>query len=209
MSKADWVKLSPFLCYCRFQVSDDFHFTVAPFDELNATEQAMVRETAVRVGLTAGATLLSPTVVPQHLWLLSVGHVQQDEDARSLLLGAGETLGWRALLTERCHAMATALDAVQAWQLPKATVLSLLASNARFSARVFAGMSRQLVEEEDVNHNRELLALMLVRVRDIPIHPPFYVDGAMDMVSVCRLMSEHKRTSALVRDVQDLSLIHI
>lgn len=184
-------------------MSDDFRFTVAPFDELNATEQALVRETAARVCLAAGDTLLSPTAVAQHLWLLIVGHVQQDEDARSLVLGAGETLGWRALLTGRGHATATALDAVQAWQLPKATILSLLASNARFSARVFAGMSRQLVEGEDVNHNRELLALMLVRVRDIPLHPPFYVDGTSDMVSVCRLMSDHKRTSALVRDVQD------
>src|SRR5665811_1536914 len=63
-------------------------------------------------------------------------------------------------------------------------------------------MSRQLVDEEDVNHNRELLSLMLMRVRDIPLHPPFYVDGTLDMVAVCKIMSENKRTSALVHDVE-------
>jgi len=183
-------------------VSEDFCFAVAPFDELSATEQALVRETALCVHLAPGDVLFTPTAVPQHLWLLLSGHVQLEENTQSLLLGAGETTGWRALLTERCHATATALDAVQAWRLPRAAVLELLAGNARFSARVFAGLSRQLSDEEDVNHNRELLSLMLVRVRDIPLHPPFYVDGALDLVSVCRLMFEHKRTSALVRDVE-------
>ena len=183
-------------------MAEDFCFAVAPFDELSATEQALVRETALCVHLAPGDVLFTPTAVPQHLWLLLSGHVQLEENTQSLLLGAGETTGWRALLTERCHATATALDAVQAWRLPRAAVLELLAGNARFSARVFAGLSRQLSDEEDVNHNRELLSLMLVRVRDIPLHPPFYVDGALDLVSVCRLMFEHKRTSALVRDVE-------
>jgi len=183
-------------------VPDDFCFAVAPFDELSATEQALVRETAARVRLGVGDTLLTTMATPQHLWLLTAGHVQHEENGHILVLGAGETLGWRTLLTESCQATATALDSVQAWQLPRATVLALLAGNARFSARVFAGMSRQLVDEEEVNHNRELLSLMLVQVRDIPLHPPFYVDGALDMVAVCKLMSEHKRTSALVRDVE-------
>jgi CBS domain-containing protein len=184
-------------------VDSDISFAPAPFDELSATERALVRETAVRVELCAGQALLLPMTCPQHLWYLISGHVQHDENAHILVLGAGDTLGWRAMMTECCHVTATALDAVQAWQLPRATALSLLASNPRFSARVFAGMSHQLLEEEDVNHNRELLSLMLVRVRDVPLHPPFYIDGAMDMVSVCRHMSEHRRTSALVHDMQD------
>ena len=181
---------------------EDFRFAVAPFDELSATQQALVRESAVRVNLEPGHILFTPGAAPQHLWLLVSGHVQLEEDTQSLVLGAGETSGWHALLTERCHATATTLDEVQAWRLPRATALELLAGNARFSARIFAGLSRQLSDEEDINHNRELLSLMLVRVRDIPLHPPFYVDGALDLVSVCRLMFEHKRTSALVRDVE-------
>jgi len=182
---------------------DDSCFAIAPFNELSATEQALVRHSAVAIHLAAGDSLLTPVTPPQHVWLLISGHVQFKEDTQDLILGAGQTLGWRALLTERSHASATALDPVQAWQLPRTTLLALLADNARFSARVFASLSRQLSDEEDVNHNRELLNLMLVRVCDIPLHEPFYVDGTLDMVSVCRLMSQHKRTSALVRDVHE------
>ena len=183
-------------------MSDDFCFDVTPFDELSATEQALVRESAQRVPWSVGDTLLTPLSEPQHLWLLTGGHVQYQEQTHSLVLQAGQTLGWRALLTERWHGTATALDTVQTWQLPRRTALALLAGNSRFSARVFAALSNRLSDEEDVNHNRELLALMLVRVRDVALHSPFYVDGKLDMVSVCRLMSENNRTSALVRDVQ-------
>lgn len=181
----------------------DFRFDVAPFNELSATEQALVRETCTRVCLAPGDKLLTPMTTPQHLWLLDSGHIQLEEDKQQLILGTGETLGWRALLTEHNHATATAIDHVQAWQLPRATVLALLADNARFGVRVFAGMSRQLCDEDDVSHTRELLSLMLVRVGDVPLNPPFYVDGALDMVSSCRLMSQNKRTSALVRDVHN------
>jgi len=183
-------------------VTDVFCFDVPPFDQLNVTEQALVRQSAVRVSLTPGTLLLAPRAKPEHLWLLLSGHIQLEEGEQTVVLGAGETVGWRDLITELGCASATTLDAVQAWQLPRSTILALLASNARFSARVFTGMSRQLSAEEDVNHNRELLSLMLVRVSDIPLHPPFYVDGALDLVSVCRVMSTHGRTSALVRDVE-------
>jgi len=184
-------------------VTDDFSFTVPPFDELTSTQQVLVRDTAVRVCLHAGESLITPMVAPQNLWLLRSGHVQLEEETQQLILGAGQMIGWRALLAERGHATATAINQVHAWQLPRATVLALLADNARFCARVFAGLSRQLTVEEDLNHNRELLSLMLVRVSDMTLHPPFYVDGGLDLVSVCQLMSENHRTSALVRDVHD------
>jgi CBS domain-containing protein len=184
-------------------VSEEFSFAVAPFNELSATEQALVRENATQVGFNPGETLLTPLAAPLHLLLIRSGHVQLEEGTQRQILSSGNVIGWRALLTERGHARATAIDSVQAWKLPKTIVLALLADNARFSERVFANISRQLSSEEDVNHNRELLSLMLIRVRDIPLHTPFYVDGALDMVSVCRLMSEHKRTSALVRDVHN------
>ncbi len=185
------------------RVSDDFSFATVPFDELSAPQQTLVRETAQRVTWQAGETLLNPLTAPQQLWVLGSGHVQYVEGTHSLMLQAGQTLGWRALLTERCHGTATALDTTQGWLLPRRTALALLADNSRFSARVFAALSDRLADQEDVNQNRELLSLMLVRVCDIALHPPFYVDGGLDLVSVCRVMADNQRTSALVRDVQD------
>ena len=47
---------------------------------------------------------------------------------------------------------------------------------------------------------RELLSLATARVRDAYLRRPFYVDGALDIVSVCRLLAAEGLTYALVRD---------
>ena len=137
------------------------------------------------------------------LWVVHSGHVQQEEQGHVHVLGAGESFNWRAVLTGHNEASVTALDDVRLWQLPKETLLQLLAGNARFSAKVFSEVAGQLADNEEMDQHRELLSLMLVRVRDAYLQKPFYVDGQLDLVSVCRLLSEHKTGNALVRDVQD------
>lgn len=47
---------------------------------------------------------------------------------------------------------------------------------------------------------REMLSLVTARVRDAYLRKPFYVDGAMDLVSVCRELQQRGLTQALVRD---------
>lgn len=47
---------------------------------------------------------------------------------------------------------------------------------------------------------RELLTLATARVRDAFLRKPHYVDGAADLVSVCRELSQRGLTQALVRD---------
>lgn len=47
---------------------------------------------------------------------------------------------------------------------------------------------------------REMLSLVTARVRDAYVRKPFHVDGALDLVSVCRLLSQQGLTSALVKD---------
>jgi len=47
---------------------------------------------------------------------------------------------------------------------------------------------------------REMLSLVTARVRDAYVRKPFYVDGALDLVSVCRQLSAQGLTSALVND---------
>lgn len=177
-----------------------FSFESSPFNELNATEQTLVREVAVLEQLQAGDKLLVPGNAPQHLWVLHSGHVQFDIDGHVHILNAGEAASWRGLLNERSIATVTAVDQVQAWKIPKATLLRLLSDNPRFSARVFAYLAQRMTEDEDLAHHRELLSLMLVRVKDAYLQKPFYIDGQLDLVSVCRLLAEKKLTNALVRD---------
>jgi CBS domain-containing protein len=182
-------------------VSFIFPFDTAPFNELSATEQTRLREVALHVRISAGDNLLVPDSAPQHLWVIRTGHAQLEEDEHVHVLTSGESISWRALLTERNHAGVIALDDVQAWQIPKTALMPLLANNPRFSARVFATMATDLADDEDIDNNRELMSLMLVRVKDAYLQKPFYVDGQLDVVAVCRLLSEHKLTNALVRDV--------
>ena len=44
---------------------------------------------------------------------------------------------------------------------------------------------------------REMLSLVTARVRDAYVRKPFYVDGALDLVSVCRELSAQGLTTAL------------
>lgn len=183
-------------------VSNAFSVESSPFNELSATEQTQVRDVALHVRLTAGDPMLLPDSAPKYLWVMQSGHAQLEEDGHVHVLTTGETISWRALLTEHSHATVTALDAVCAWQLPKATMMTLLADNPRFSARVFAAIASNLADDEEIDHNRELLSLMLLRVKDAYLQKPFYLDGQLDLVSVCKVLSENKITNALVRDVQ-------
>ena len=50
---------------------------------------------------------------------------------------------------------------------------------------------------------REMLSLVTARVRDAYVRKPFYVDGGLDLVSVCRLLSQQGLTVALVKDVSE------
>ena len=49
---------------------------------------------------------------------------------------------------------------------------------------------------------REMLSLVTARISDAYLRKPFYVDGAADLVSVCRELSTRGLTQALVRDQQ-------
>jgi CBS domain-containing protein len=53
---------------------------------------------------------------------------------------------------------------------------------------------------------REMLSLETARVCDTVLRKPFYVDGALDIVSVCRQLAEQGLTHALVRDGERLGI---
>jgi CBS domain-containing protein len=54
--------------------------------------------------------------------------------------------------------------------------------------------------DPDADAQREMLSLLTARVRDTALREPLMVDGGDDLVTVCRRMSEARRTGALVRD---------
>ncbi|MBK9360149.1 MAG: CBS domain-containing protein [Rubrivivax sp.] len=48
-----------------------------------------------------------------------------------------------------------------------------------------------------------MLSLVTARIRDTFVHKPLYVDGALDLVSVCRELAARHATHALVRDLRE------
>jgi CBS domain-containing protein len=179
----------------------DFDFEVPPFDTLNAAQQALVRATAGLVRFEADDPVLTPQMEPTHAYLLVAGHVRREAGLLpEAIYGPGTLFGARALLSARAGSSSVALDEVQAWQIPKATLQSLLASNAAFCAAVFGEIARRLTQTEAQGGQRELLSLMMARVRDAYVRKPFYVDGALDIVSACAALAEAGQGNALVTD---------
>lgn len=184
-----------------------FDFDVPPFDTLNAAQQALVRATASIVHFAADDPVLTPEMEPTHAYLLVAGQVRREASVLpEATYGAGTLFGARALLAARATSTSVALDEVTAWQIPKATLQSLLSANPAFCAAVFAEIARRLSKQEARSEQREFLSLMMARVRDAYVRKPFYVDGALDLVSVCALMAEAGQSNALVRDGQRVGM---
>ena len=193
--------------FSLFAMTATFDFDVPPFDTLNAAQQALVRATASLVRFAAGDPLLTPQMEPAHAYLLVQGHVRRDAGVLpEATYGAGTLFGARALLAARATSTSMALDDVAAWQIPKATLQSLLSSSPAFCAAVFAEVAHRLSRQEARAEQREFLSLMMARVRDAYVRKPFYVDGALDLVSVCAAMAAAGQTNALVRDGQRLGM---
>ena len=61
-------------------------------------------------------------------------------------------------------------------------------------------------ESRGPESQREMLSLVTAKVRDAYVRKPFYVDGTLDLVSVCRLLSQQGLTNALVTDGERLGI---
>jgi CBS domain-containing protein len=166
-----------------------------------------VRASAVPVRFAAGAVLISPDVAADHAWVLIDGHVQLVEAGEVIAFyGPDDVCAARAVLAGRSSGAFTALDEVVAWQIPRATWQALISGNAAFSAWLFGDVSRRLSSAARQREQREFLSLMMARVRDAYVRKPFYVDGTLDLVSVCRLMADQGLSNALVRDGERIGM---
>jgi CBS domain-containing protein len=61
-------------------------------------------------------------------------------------------------------------------------------------------------ESRGPESQREMLSLVTAKVRDAYVRKPFYVDGMLDLVSVCRLLSQQALSVALVKDGERLGI---
>ena len=181
-----------------------FSFDSPPFDCLDPAQRTLVRASLRRVSFPKDAVILTPDMEPSHVYVLLKGHVQQVEAGEVVgVYGPPDFFAFRAVMAGRASGVLQALDAVEAWQLPGSVARALIAGNALFSALVFADLSQRLSAAAENRKSREFLSLMMVPVKDAYLRKPFFVDGGLDLVSVCRLLSAEGQSNALVRDTRD------
>ena len=178
-----------------------FNFNHPPFDCLSPKERKLVQDTVDIAYYPKDAVILNPDMPATHVHVVIKGHVQHMEAGEVVsVYGPEDFFAARAAMAGRTTSVLTALDEVITYQLPQATLRDLVASNSRFSALLFADMSRRLSAVSEGNKSREFLSLMMVKVRDAFIRKPFFVDGNTDLVSLCAQLSERGLTNALVND---------
>lgn len=173
----------------------------APFHVLVPAERARLRSAVERVEHAAGAQILSAVHEPRDAWLVLDGHVRHDDGAGPASgYGPGDLLGVREVLAGAARGTWTAQDPVIALRIPGRELRSLLSENAVFAAAVFGDVARRLSALAEERDRRESTSLMLSPVREAYLRKPLFVDGATDLVTVCRLLAERGVSDALVRD---------
>jgi len=125
-----------------------FDFDVPPFDTLNAAQQALVRATASLVQFAPDDPVLTrrwsrPTPT---CWSKAMCGARPASCPRPPTAPARCSAHARCC-PARATSTSVALDVVRAWQIPKATLQSLLSSNPAFCAAVFAEIARRLSKQ--------------------------------------------------------------
>lgn len=178
-----------------------FNFSVSPFDCLDASEQRLVRDQVNVAYFRPGEVLLDAGDVPQHLFVLIKGYVQQFDGSELLATyGPDDSFDGRALVAGRAGSRFVAVDEVLAYELSHEAVNALIASNDTFSALLFSALGQKVQAVAGRNAEREMQSLHMARVDEALLSPPHSVPADTDIVSVVRLFQAEKTSNVLVRD---------
>lgn len=180
-----------------------FDFNHPPFHCLSPSERQLVKDSLDIAYYPKGRVILNPDMPATHVHVVIKGHVQHLEGNEVVsVYGPEDFFAARAAMAGRTTSVLTALDEVITYTLPQDTLKSLVASNSRFSAMLFADLSRRLSAVSEDNKSGEFLSLMMVKVRDAFVRKPYFVSGDTDLVSLCRDLSRLGLTNALVKYTQ-------
>jgi CBS domain-containing protein len=178
-----------------------FNFSASPFDSLSPDEQRLVRNSVDIAYFRSGETILGVGIRPTHLFVVIKGLVHQYEGDEVInTYSVDDCFDGRALVAEKVTSRFVAAEEVVAYQLTKAAVSNLIASNATFGAMLFADLSKKLSAIAQRKGQHELQSLTMARVDEAFVRPAHFVDADTDIVSVVKLFQAERTTTVLVRD---------
>ena len=178
-----------------------FDFSVSPFHSLTPSEQTLVRASVDIAYFQAQEVIIETGSAPSALYFIIKGQVAQMEGSNTVhIYGPQDSFDGRALMAGRSSHRFVAREEVLAYILDQHTVQTLIASNATFSALLFAGLSEKLqaISQQSVLH--EMQSLTLARVDSAVLHAPHYVQATVSVAEVARLFHTECISHVLVRD---------
>ena len=178
-----------------------FNFSVSPFDALSPAQQQQVQDSVDIAYYPEGTVILEVGASPSHLWVNIKGHVTEYEGEEVVAsYGVNDVWDGRALVAGRSSHRFVASEELLAYQVPRETVLALIAENATFGALLFSELGEKLSALSQRSREHELRSLTLSRVDEAYLRPAFVVPGDQDVLSVVRLMHDREVGAVLVRD---------
>ncbi|WP_028313100.1 DUF294 nucleotidyltransferase-like domain-containing protein [Derxia gummosa] len=178
-----------------------FNFSISPFDCLTADERRLVRDSIDIAYFREGEAILEPGAEPTHLFVIIKGFVNEtDGEELVATYGADDCFDGRGLIAGKAGSRFVAAEEVLAYQLARAAVTELIASNATFGALLFADLSKKLSALTERHSQHEMQSLTTARVSELRLRPARFIDAGADIVSVVRFFDQHRTANVLVRD---------
>ena len=180
---------------------DAFNFSASPFHSLSSREQSLVRDHVDIVYFRPDEVILEVGAAPQYLYIVIKGQVAQMEGSTTLHIYAPEdAFDGRGLVAGHSSHRFVAQEEVLAYALDYATVRTLIANNATFSALLFSSLGGKLQALSQHPAQHEMQSLTLARVDAAMLRTPHYVDAGTPVTDVARVLHEQRISHVLVRD---------
>jgi CBS domain-containing protein len=178
-----------------------FDFTSAPFDRLRPAEMERVEAAVDIVFLRTGATVLRAGALPDHLYLIIKGLVEErDGEAVADLHGPGDAFDPAILLHHACRHDFVVREEAITWRLPIEDFLELTANNQAFAAFYLQDISHKLEELSRRSLSPQGLGSLTARVSETSPLPPVYVPPMTTLHEAALQMDEAEQRALLIEE---------
>jgi CBS domain-containing protein len=180
-----------------------FNFSLSPFDALTPEQQGRLRSSIDIAYYPEGTVVLEAGAPTPCLWVNIKGFVTQMEGDETIAIhGPEDVWDGRALVAGRSNHRFVASEELIAYQLPRETVMALIAENSSFGALLFSDLGQKLLAAAGRSSAHELRSLSLSRVDEAFLRPAHVVAADLDVLATVRLMREKGVGAVLVEDPQ-------
>ena len=178
-----------------------FDFTSPPFDRLRPREVERVERAVDVVFLRQGERVLARGAMPDHVYVLIKGLVEERDGGEVVALHEpGELFDASVLLHKACRHEFVVREEAICYRLPIEDFLELTANNPSFAAFFLEDISHRLESLAQRTAQPGSVGALTVRVSDALIHPPVFVPPGTSLHEAALRMDEADQQALLLED---------